>query len=465
MKLLRFQISLLSIFTLIISSCGTISPESPNIQITDLINHSQPRSHISIPIKINLRPYFEETDSSIPTSFTGKKQQCEGTSYSYQFNRGPIHFDGMGSRLLFDVDGKYSLKINYCPQCTGIFNYKGNCVVPRIYSSCGVDEPKRDIEVGYATKIRVTDNYMLSSETKLRKVKPLTPCEITVFNYDATATLTEEITSALKELEKDIDSEISSIDLRPDLQDLWSLLEQSMEIEDYGFLYLNPKEVSMSPITFKGDTAYFNAILEAQPTIITEQIESDNTKIPSLKQYDKRNGFDISMDVYATYDSLSSVLNKNIQGTEVPIKNKKIRLDNAEIYGAKNSEVHLKVSFSGDKKGTFFFTGTPIFDSTLQKLTFPDIEFDVKTKSALLKSAKWLFNKKITTAVRNASEIDLKPYLDTMKAELNQSINVELTKGTYMSGEIEDVKMNFIHPMEAVLHLRFRGLGKLEIQL
>lgn len=454
-----------SLLIIVLTSCGSIIPESPTIQITDLISHSQPRSYISIPIKINLRPYFEETDNNIPKSFTGKNQQCEGTSYSYEFNRGPIHFDGMGSRILFDVNGKYSLKINYCPQCTGIFNYKGSCVVPRIYSSCGVDEPKRDIEVGYATKIRINDNYTLNSETKLRKVKPITPCEITVFNYDATATLKEEITSALKDLEKDIDSEISSIDLRPELQDLWSLMEQSMEIEEYGFLYLNPKEVSMSPISFKGDTAYFDAVLEAQPAIITEQIDIKNTKIPNLKQYENRNGFDISMDVYATYDSLSSVLNKSIQGIEIPIKNKKIRLGQTEIFGAEESKIHLKVSFSGDKRGTFFFTGTPEFDSTLQKLTFPDIAFDVKTKSALLKSAKWLFNKKITAAVQKASEIELKPYLDSLKTELNKSINVELTKGTFMTGEINDVKMNFIHPMEKVLHLRFRSKGKLEIQL
>ncbi len=458
-------LSLLILSLNILFSCGSIQPESPEIKLLELVDKNQPASTISVPIKLNLKPYFEETDESIPMSFEGKEQNCEGTSYQYKFDRGPIHFDGLGNRIIFDVNGKYSLKLNYCPQCTGIFNYKGSCVIPRIYSSCGVNEPMRDIEVGYATKLSISKSYKLQSETKLHKVKPITPCEITLFNYDATGTLVEEITAALKDLEEDIDEEISSIDLKPELQEVWSLMEEPIEVEGYGFLYLNPKSVSMSPIQFKGDTAYFDAILDATPSILTKNVDYLSTEIPDLDTHDPQEGFDITMDVYATYDSLSSIINHALNGTEIPIQKKKITLRNASVFGAANDGIHLKVDFDGDKRGTFYFTGTPVFDTTLQKISFPDLAFNVKTKSALLKSAKWLFNKKVTNTIRTASEIDLQPYLDTLKNELNTSINIELVEGTFMSGQIDRITMQSIHPKQDILHLRFKSLGKLEISL
>jgi len=216
-----------------------------------------------------LKPYFLETDKSTPYRFEGGNSQCDGVSYSYKFFRGPIKFTGARNKILFDINGKYSLRLNYCPQCTSLFNESGNCIIPRIYSSCGVKEPLRKIEVGYATKIGLTNEYMLDSKTKLRKVKATSPCIVSVFEYDATTTLKEEITAALQDLESEIDSIISTVDLRPELTETWECFSNPMDLEGYGYLHMNPSSVSISPLQFKGDTAYFNAVIEAQPSILT----------------------------------------------------------------------------------------------------------------------------------------------------------------------------------------------------
>jgi hypothetical protein len=119
----------------LITSCATIKPESPLIEVIETPILVQPSSTVVVPIKINLTPYFKDTDKSIPKKFNGKEENCEGVSFAYSFLREPISFKGDGNNLQFDVDGKYSLNINYCPQCTDLFNNKGNCVVPRIYAS------------------------------------------------------------------------------------------------------------------------------------------------------------------------------------------------------------------------------------------------------------------------------------------------------------------------------------------
>lgn len=444
-------------------SCGSIQPEVPEMLVTSVTPPEQEVSVIKVPIKINLKPYFKEADAAVPKEFTGKEQTCEGVSYSYKFKREPIQFEGKGNVLRFDVDGKYSLNLNYCPKCSDLFSSTPNCLSPRVYASCGVDEPMRKIHVGYHTEIGITSGYRLKSTTELRTVKAVTPCEITVFKYDATGELEEELRSALKAVEKDIDKEIGTIDLKPDMEATWKLLQDPTDLEGYGFLYLHPSAISMSKIRYSGDTAYFNAILEARPSVSLTREELRYIPLPRLKEYEDRNGFDITADIFAGYDSLSTLLTRNIKGTKVDLNGKEIIFGDISVFGAYNNSIHLKVSFSGARKGTLFLTGTPQFNADRQFLSFPDLTFDLKTKSALLKSAKWLFNGKITDALRSSAAIDLRPYLDSLKITLNESLNTELSDGVMMKGSVRKLDIRFIHPQEYQIHLRVHSTGKLEI--
>lgn len=458
----------LSIFFVIFSiiSCGSIKPDAPLIAVEEdyPIPKSDP-SFIKIPIKINLKPYFDLTDGSIDRNFNGEESNCSGVSIKYAFNREPIQFKGVGEKLQFDVDGKYSLWLNYCPACSDMFASDPYCLTSRIYASCGVGEPMRKIHVGYETRIRVAYNYQLKSYTKLREIKALSPCNITVFNYDATARLEKEVKTALVALEKDIDKEIETIDLRPEMEKTWELMSQPTDLEGYGFLELNPQAIAMDEITYKGDTAYFNAILTANPKILSEKSGDKTRKLPNLTAYEERDGFDISMDVFSKYDSLSAILTRNIAGKKLDIKGKEVIFDSLNIYGASQKKLHIKINFSGSKSGIVYLTGTPVFVPDSQFISFPDLVFDVESKSALLKSAKWFFDKKVTNMLREQTEIDLSPYLETLKKELNKNLSMELDTGVHMTGKAEKISIDLIQPRTNELHIRLHSLGKLAIKL
>lgn len=458
-------ISLLFLLT-IFSSCGSIKPDAPSVELQeDLKIKPQQISVINIPIKVNLKPYFEETNESVPKVFKGNEKTCKGVSYSYKFIRDPIEFEGKGKELEFNVDGKYALNLNYCPQCTEIFNSDGNCIIPRVYASCGVDEPMRKMFVSYTSEIGVTNDYRLTSKTTLKKVKAKTPCKITVFDYNATEKLEKEVKGALQDVEADIDKEIAAIDLRPEMVETWDILSEPTNLEGYGFLYLKPKYVSISDITYKGDTAYFNAILEAYPKVYLEETEVKKRELPKLSKHKSREGFDITMDIAATYDSLSSIITENISGTKTEIKGKEVIFKTVEVHGAKNHQISLKIDFEGKKKGTLYLIGTPSFDEEKQHISFPDLEFDIQTKSVLLKSAKWLFDKKITNLVRESASMDLKPYLDTLKVSLNENLSMDLAEGVHMNGSVKQVTINSIVPKENELFLRVSSIGKLVISM
>jgi hypothetical protein len=461
MKVLSFS---LTVFFFV--SCRSIQPEAPAIEVAE--SYDVPKaapSFIKIPIKINLKTYFDETDKSIDKTFKGTEDNCSGVSFTYLFKRDPIQFKGIGKKLQFEVDGKYSLWLSYCPACSDIFSEKPYCLTPRIPASCGVDEPMRKIHVGYETTIGVTPEYRLKSHTKFKEIEALSPCEITVFSYDATERLETELKTVLVDLEKTIDKEIGAVDLRPEMSKTWNLMARPSNLEGYGFLELNPLSIAMDEIRYVGDTAYFNAILKASPQIVSQKSNTKPKELPDLSTYVDRDGFDITMDVFTQYDSLSSILTRNLMGKKVEIKGKEIIFDSIQIYGASNKQLLIQLDFTGSKKGTLFLTGTPIFDANRQFISFPDLEFDVKSKSALLKGAKWFFDKKVTQLLRDQTAIDLAPYLKSLREELNKNLSMKLSEGVHLSGSVDAISIRIIQPRKDQLHIRIHSLGNLMIKL
>jgi hypothetical protein len=446
-------------------SCGTVKPKAPEIVVQNEAVPNQPVSLIKIPIKINLTPYFEQTNKAVPKIFRGDEKQCQGVSFKYKFERKPIKFKGIGESIQFDCSGKYWVKLNYCLECTYLLYDAGNCLTPRIYASCGIDEPMRKMQVGYKSKIGITKDYKLKSKTTLTKVKALSPCNMTLFNYNATSTLEEEVKKAMKTVEKDIDKEIASIDLKPEMEATWNALSAPVDLDGYGFMYMRASRISIGDIKYQGDTAYFDAYLKAYPKIFLDTITYTPKALPNLSSHTEQEGFDVHMDISAEYDSLSSILTKSIAGTKLEVKGKEVIFDSVQVHGASGSKLTIKVNISGSKKGIIYLTGTPMFDSEKQHISFPDLEFDIKTKSVLLKSAKWLFDKKVTNLIRESASLDLKPYLDDLKESLSSSLNGEITTGVYMTGGVNEILIDYIFPRSNYLFVRIHSKGSMGIKM
>lgn len=445
-------------------ACGTIKPDAPVIIANEKKAFKPaPISIIEIPLKINLKPYFNETDKALDRVFKGNEQQCEGVSFKYKFVRSPIKFEGIGKEIKFDVDGKYSLALNYCPSCTGLFASEPFCLTPRIYASCGVGEPMREISVGYKAEIGLNKDYSLFSKAKLQKVEPKSPCKITAFNYDATETLKKELEIALKDLEPIIDSSVAEVSLKPEIEEVWKTLNTSTDIEGYGFLDINPKSISMSDIVYFGDSAVVNVVLNARPEINSTPSQSTPKPLPNLSKYKASDGFDISMDISMMYDSLNAIFDKNFKGTEIEVKGKKVIFEDVEIYGASNQSLSIKVDISGSKKGTIYLVGTPVFNAEEQHISFPDLQFDIKTKDALIATASWMFDKKITKMIRQEASMDLRPYLDSLVQSINENLNVELDKGVYLRGAVKSIEIDEIQTLANDLFVRIHSKGKLEV--
>jgi hypothetical protein len=456
----------LTFLLIVFYSCKTIEPIAPIESLKPIPALKEVYSTLNIPIEINLKSQLDEVEKSLPKTFEGSQQQCEGVSYNYKFNRDPIEFDFKNSSISYEVDGKFQMKLNYCPSCVGLFGNQA-CTVPRIYASCGMNgEPMRKVTVAYNSEILLASNFKFQSKTELTKFQIHDPCEITVFKYDVTDKLKKEVKKELEKLEKDIDKQIESINVKTQLSDVWRELNQPIPIDKFGFLYLNPKAISMSQLDFENNRVKLNLNLKIKPLVTTDQTDVSETSLPNMVDYQTVKGLDITLDIKSSYDSLSSFINQAFKGYEFEFKKKKITVQQLEIFGTLNSKMVLKMTFDGAKKGTLYILAIPKLDAENQKILLDEVEFDVKTKSLLLKSAKWLFNDRIVEEIKKNAVFEIQSLVSDAKNSINTQLNSSLTKGVFLNGKIKDIFIQelFLDAQNLILRTNFQGELKLKIE-
>jgi hypothetical protein len=167
------------------------------------------------------------------------------------------------------------------------------------------------------------------------------------------------------------------------------------------------------------------------------------------------------------YDSLSNIVNRQVRGKEFDFKkgpvNKKFIIDACELSGSGNERLIIKVDFSGTDKGTIYLTGKPVYTKETNVLEIKDIDFDIRSKNALLKTAEWLFSRRIVNEVSRYTRFDLNSYIDTAKLKVNEQLNREWMKGIRSYGNIGDIRLIGIYPLDQFLVIRSNCTGNLSV--
>jgi hypothetical protein len=450
---------------LFLISCASINPLSPDVRIDPVPVENQTLSYLTIPVEIDLKKQLKQVETSLPNTFSGEEKQCEGVSFAYRFERESIQFRYTGSELHYEVDGKFELKLEFCPKCHMLWD-QGSCAVPRVYASCGANgEPMRRVKVGYSTSVEIQPNYGLKSNTVLKKFDIIDPCKITVFRYDATAEVKKQVKQQLEKLEKDIDKQIERIDLRSSLNPVWNELQRPINLGTYGYLYLHPKSVAVDKPEFKHNAVQMDVTLTVAPVVNTSPQPIKASQLPDLEPFKKRRGFDISVDIRAGYDSLSAIANQNLIGKVWEVKGKKVVVKQVAISGTNKDKMLIKLDFEGSKKGTIYLEALPFLDTASQVLSLHDVHFDIKTKSVLLKSAKWLFNDKILEEIQKNVIVDLKPFFSRAKKELTKQLNTPLSEEADLIGKVNELKLTNIYLSKDAVMLRTQFSGEMKVKL
>jgi hypothetical protein len=280
-----------------------------------------------------------------------------------------------------------------------------------------------------------------------------------------TSTVMQRLKAQLDEARHAMIDTLQSINLRPQFQQVWDLLNTVQPLYNYGYLQINPQKIRISNITAVNDTMVFSMGISARPVITQQLPQVSRTVIPDISTSLPARGFNIYIDAYLDYDSLSKILNENLLHKRIDLEKmgKYVILDKCSVYGANNEKLIIKVNFSGSETGVFYLTGKPVFDAEKKILNMENLEYDIQTRDILIKSAEWLFNKRILKELQSYSSFDISQYEKMLIDKMNAQLKAEIKPGISMTGEVKSMSINKIYPFSEKLVIRFSTSGSLDI--
>lgn len=462
---------LLAVISLLIFSCShKINPERPSLSVTHFKLDSLPNSEINIPIQINLKPLYAMAEKQVDTLFTSPnypngwvQEECN-TRYKYSFRRSPLQMKASGTSLNLGFTGYYKIigSTRVCVAGAAISPWTSPC-------SCGFDEPERRVNVSFTNSLTLLPDYKVKLAIKRNEPQALDKCEICFWGQDITkqvlSGLKEELDTAKAALERNY----GIIDLKPQFQQVWNQLIKSYNIYDMGWLKVNPQQLKINNIFAKDDSLYVYLGVSARPVISFEKPFDYPSTIPAIGNINRQQGFSIFLDAMLNYDSLSTILNRHIANKEFdfakgPVK-KKFIIRDCRLYGTGNEKIIIKVNFAGTDNGSFYLTGKPVYTRETHILEIKNIDFDIKSKDALLKTSEWLFSRRIINEISKNTRFDLNTYTDSAKLQINQQLNREWVKGIRGSGQIDDIQLIGIYPTNQSLVIRSNCSGNLSVKV
>jgi len=457
----RIPTIVFAVVCLLMVSCKAIRPEAPVVTSTTIpaMPPATP-SIINVPVTVDLKYYFQKAEEMVPVENKGSDNPCEGVRYEYVFNRNPFQFSGSGMNLNLDVDGAYSVSGSYCAKCL-----YGVCLAKTPTFSCGIGEPLRKIKVGYSSAFSITPGYQLRSNTKLSYIKPLDPCSISFISYDITDKLIENIKGPLNDLGKSVDQQSATYPLKNFVQDFWNKLYEEQRAGDFGFLNLHPAALNITGMNMQQSTLKFLLGISCKPMLTLKTAAQKPGIVPDMMPLSKDSGFRIMMDINAPYEEINRQIKAAVCGKEMAIKKRKIIIDDLEIFGAGNAKLIIKIKFSGNKKGILYLIGTPVIDPVTNKLTVPDLSFDIRSRNLLIKLANWLLDAKITEQIKANCTYDLTSVLNMTKQRFQTELNRNITPDIQMKGIVDGLKVTTIFPESAILKLRVYTTGKIFVNM
>ena len=428
---------------------------------------SLPESEINVPIQVNLEPIYSMAEKTVDTVFTSPnwpngwvQDECD-TRYKYTFRRGPLQMKTAGTSLILGFTGYYKIigSTRVCVNGTALSPWTPSC-------RCGYDEGERRVNVSFQNSVFISRD--LKAKLSIRRLEPqaMDKCSVCFWGQDITADVMKGLKEELDAAKTDMEKNFGLYDLRPKFQQVWDQLNKVYSLYGLGWLQINPSKIRINNLFAGNDSLTIYISLAAKPLISFEKPEEHLTVVPNISDFRDRTGFNIFLDAILNYDSLSTIVSAQLKDKRLDLTSSKyIIIKDCMLYGMDNENLVIKVSFEGSEKGIFYLTGKPTYDAAAKIIELRDLDFDIKSKNTLLRTAAWLFSKRIINELKKYSRFDLSSYVNTAIVSMNQQLNKEWMNGIQSNGKMDEIKIVNFYPLREHLVVRSNCSGILSVKV
>jgi len=446
-----------------------VTPPRPDTSSQQAVIVNQlPLSEIDIPVRIDLRPVYAFANRYIDTVYTSPNYPNEwltdGCSlrYQYRFVRGPLQFKAVNNALYVSFSGYYGIR-GSTRVCTNLGNTPWT---PSCSCGFGTEKPRR-IDAGFVIQLRLLPDYRLGVTVNRTNPVPVDKCEVCFFGKDVTKQVASQVKTELDASINAFKQQLEKFSFKPYLQLAWDSLQTPYNLSGFGYLSVQPAAMRISQALLVRDSLFLSVGLSAKPEL-KDQPDLQKKPMPSLSDFQLKNGFRLFVSQTLSYDSLSALVNSNIAGKEFQVGKgllkKSVRIDSVRLQGG-GEKMFIKVFVSKAAKGVFFLEGKPTWNPEKQQLYFDQLDYHIESKQWLVKSASYLLDGTITSKLAAYSTFDLSERAKSLIGSIAQQMNRQLYPGVNSRGFLNKFSIDSMQAVANGLHVQGMAEGKLWIDV
>jgi ABC-type polar amino acid transport system ATPase subunit len=150
----------------------------------------------------------------------------------------------------------------------------------------------------------------------------------------------------------------------------------------------------------------------------------------------------VALNTDLFYKEIVGITSARFLNKEVGTKDKSVILKGFDLSG-NGDRVLVKVETSGSIEGTFYLTCRPAFDPQKNLFSVEDVDFDMQSKSLLLKSADLFLHDTIRNMVQEKLNLDLTKQLAEAKQTASKAMaKVKLADKIFLAGNLKTLRVS-----------------------
>ena len=243
----------------------------------------------------------------------------------------------------------------------------------------------RRLRMNFSAELRTLESAALALENTNWSLEWPNACQLTAFDVQLEDLLDlplvqDAVTKAIdRALEKARNNVNNSLSFQTELDNVWPDLREPINVDQSGWIVINPQSVSLAPISGQGKVARTIASVVAYPLISdAKPVPSGPANAPRAILGTATPGIAINFAAGISFNSVTEKINRAIEG-EAPDF---VTISELETYASKDRLV-LGVRVVEPVKGKLYLIGTPSLDDEGTQIVFEDIDFSIDSSNVL----------------------------------------------------------------------------------
>ncbi|HEY4744394.1 MAG TPA: DUF4403 family protein [Desulfuromonadaceae bacterium] len=233
--------------------------------------------------------------------------------------------------------------------------------------------------------------------------------------------------------------------LKAQVAKVWNTAQKPIPL-DKGYnawLKLTPREVMLYPLQAQNNRVRLSVGIStfAELVVGPEPPSPPPVPLPNLRlvtTFDKT--FRIALNADLFYKDLRTIAEPLLLNKRFDSDGKSIVIKGFDLYG-NGDRIVVKLETQGSLDGVFYLTARPVFNPRTNVFSLEDVDFDMQTRSLLLRSADWFLHGSIRGMIQDKLNMNLTQQLEASRQMAGKALaRVPLVEHVVLKGDIKSLK-------------------------